>query len=159
MRRCRSGQRLSTLTLPQVACAESPQAWLPRWHVHGSEGGLADLSNTCNLPAWTRSSSRPATAIIPRIFQITDVSVVTTHTLQGMARVRSGQVSAWPSVSDRRSPQRLQDQVRLRVYVDRCPSICAGCSAGTVALGLEGGHVHSAGHPRIQARPRRGLHL
>jgi len=39
--------------------------------------------------------------IIPRIFQIMDASAVTARTLQGMARVRSGQAPAWPLVSDR----------------------------------------------------------
>jgi hypothetical protein len=39
--------------------------------------------------------------IIPRIFRIMDTSAVTARTLQGMARVRSGQAPAWPLVSDR----------------------------------------------------------
>ena len=39
--------------------------------------------------------------IIPRIFRIMDTSTVTARTVQGMARVRSGQAPAWPLVSDR----------------------------------------------------------
>jgi len=48
--------------------------------------------------------------IIPRIFQIMDASAVTTRTLQGMARVRSGQAPAWPLVSERSVRSGLQGQ-------------------------------------------------
>ena len=50
------------------------------------------------LPAWTRSLISPAAKTIPRIFRIMDTSAVTARTLQGMARVRSGQAPAWPFV-------------------------------------------------------------
>jgi hypothetical protein len=36
--------------------------------------------------------------IIPRISRIMDTCAVTARTLQGMARVRSGQAPAWPLV-------------------------------------------------------------
>ena len=39
--------------------------------------------------------------IIPRIFRIIGNCPVTARTVQGMARVRSGQAPAWPLVSDR----------------------------------------------------------
>jgi hypothetical protein len=44
----------------------------------------------------------PSAEIIPRIFRIMDPSAVSARTLQGMARVRSGQAPAWPLASDRR---------------------------------------------------------
>ena len=53
------------------------------------------------LPPWTRSLIPRMAKIIPRIFRIMDTSAVTARTLQGMARVRSGQAPAWPLVSDR----------------------------------------------------------
>ena len=68
---------------------------------HGSGGGRSHLSNLCILPAWTRSLISPVARIIPRIFRIMNTSAATTRTLQGMARVRSGQAPAWPLVSDR----------------------------------------------------------
>ena len=76
-------------------------AWLPRRRVNGSGGGKPHLSNLCILPAWSRSRIFPAARIIPRIFRIMDTSAVTARTLQGMARVRSGQAPAWPLVTDR----------------------------------------------------------
>ena len=42
---------------------------------------------------------------------------MTARTLQGMARVRSGQAPAWPLVSDRSVRSGLRGQARLRVYV------------------------------------------
>ena len=106
-------------------------------HAHGSGGGRPHLSNLRILPAWTRSLMSPAVKTIPRIFRIMETSVVTTRTLQGMARVRSGQAPAWPLSFDR-SVRRLQGQVRLRVYVDRYLSACAGCPAEQSRLRLEG---------------------
>jgi len=38
------------------------------------------------------------------------VTIVTASTVQGMARVRSGQAPAWPLVSDRSARRGLQDQ-------------------------------------------------
>ena len=37
-----------------------------------------------------------------RDFPAPGIFLVTAYTLQGMARIRSGQAPAWPSVSDRR---------------------------------------------------------
>ena len=76
-------------------------AWLPRTRVHGSGVRLSDLANLRILPAWTRSLISPAATIIPRIFRIMEASAVTARTLQGMARVRSGQAPAWPLSSVR----------------------------------------------------------
>jgi len=70
-------------------------------HDHGSGGRLSDLANLRILPAWTRSLISPAATIIPRIFRIMEASAVTARTLQGMARVRSGQAPAWPLSSVR----------------------------------------------------------
>jgi hypothetical protein len=68
---------------------------------HGSGGGRPHLSNLHTLPARTRSLVSRAAGTIPRIFRIMEASAVTTRTLQGMVRVRSGQAPAWPMVSDR----------------------------------------------------------
>ena len=65
-------------------------------HVHGSGGGRPHLSNLCNLPALTRTLISLAAKVIPHIFQIMETSAVTTRTLQGMARVRSGQLRPGP---------------------------------------------------------------
>ena len=73
-------------------------AWLPRRRVHGSGVRLSDLANLCTLPAWTRSLVIPVAKIIPRIFRIMETSAVAARTLQGMARVGSGQAPAWPLV-------------------------------------------------------------
>ena len=62
--------------------------------VHGSGVRLSDLANLCSLPAWIRTLISPAADIIPCIFRIMDTSAVTARTLQGMARVRSGQAPA-----------------------------------------------------------------
>jgi len=62
------------------------------------------------LPLWTRSLIPRMAKIIPRIFQIMDASAVTARTLQGMARVRSGQAPAWPLVSGRSVRSGLQGQ-------------------------------------------------
>jgi hypothetical protein len=70
-------------------------------HAHGSGVWLSDLANLRTLPAWTRSHISRAARFIPRIFRIMDTSAVTARTVQGMARVRSGQAPAWPLVSDR----------------------------------------------------------
>jgi hypothetical protein len=48
--------------------------------------------------------------IIPCIFRIMDTSAVTARTLQGMARVQSGQAPAWPLVSERSVHSGLQGQ-------------------------------------------------
>jgi hypothetical protein len=77
---------------------------------HGSGGGLSDLANLCALPAWTRLLIVADAKIIPRIFRIMDTSAVTARTLQGMARVRSGQAPAWPLVSDRSVRSGLRSQ-------------------------------------------------
>jgi hypothetical protein len=81
---------------------ESPWRMAPRAaHVHGSGGGIPYLSNLCTIPAWIRSLISSAAGIIPCIFRIMESSAVSARTLQGMARVRSGQAPAWPLVSDR----------------------------------------------------------
>ncbi len=54
-----------------------------------------------HLLAWTRSLVSPVAEIIPCIFRIMNTSAATARTVQGMARVRSGQAPAWPLVSDR----------------------------------------------------------
>ena len=91
-----------------------PSGWLPAWlpsrGVHGSGGGRPHLSNLCIVPAWTRSLISAAAETIPRIFRIMDISAVTARTLQGMARVRSGQAPVWPLVSDRGVRSGLQGQ-------------------------------------------------
>ena len=61
---------------------------------HGSGGGLSDLSNLCTLPARTRPPLFLTAGIIPRLFRIMETSPATACTLQGMARVRSGQAPA-----------------------------------------------------------------
>ena len=48
--------------------------------------------------------------IIPRIFRIIGNCPVTARTVQGMARVRSGQAPAWPLVSDRSVRRELRGQ-------------------------------------------------
>jgi hypothetical protein len=53
------------------------------------------------MPDRTRSLISRATETIPRIFRIMNTSAVTARTVQGMARVRSGQAPACPLVSDR----------------------------------------------------------
>ena len=45
--------------------------------------------------------------------------LATASTVQGMARVRSGQAPAWPLVSDRSVRSGLRGQASLRVYVDQ----------------------------------------
>jgi hypothetical protein len=110
---------------------------------HGSGGGRSHIPNLCVLPAWIRSLISPAAETIPRIFRIMETSAATARTLQGMARVRSGQAPAWPLVSDRSVRSGLQGQARLRVYVGRCLSTCAGCPAGTVALGAGGADTYT----------------
>ena len=107
-------------------------------NAHGSGGGRPHFSNLPTIPAWIRSLISPVAHIIPRIFRIMDISAVTARTVQGMARVRSGQAPAWPLVSDRSVRSGLQGQARLRVYVDQCLSTCTGCLAAQSRLRLEG---------------------
>ena len=59
---------------------------------------MPHVSNLRTLPAWTRSFMLCPAKVIPRIFRIMDPSAVTARSLQGMARVRSGQAPAWPLV-------------------------------------------------------------
>jgi hypothetical protein len=59
---------------------------------------MPHLSNLRTLPAWTRSFILCPAKVIPRIFRIMDPSAVIARSLQGMARVRSGQARAWPLV-------------------------------------------------------------
>lgn len=59
---------------------------------------MSHVSNLRTLPAWTRSFILCPAKVIPRIFRIMDPSAVTARSLQGMARVRSGQAQAWPLV-------------------------------------------------------------
>jgi hypothetical protein len=80
---------------------DNPRSTTLVGHVHGSGVRLPHLSNLCLLPAWIRLLISPASEIIPHIFRILDISAVTARTLQGMARVRSGQAPAWPLSSGR----------------------------------------------------------
>jgi hypothetical protein len=74
--------------------------WLPGMHVHGSGGRLCNLANyTICLHGLDRSS--PAMLGSFRVYSGSWNCPVTARTLQGMARVRSGQAPAWPLVSDR----------------------------------------------------------
>jgi hypothetical protein len=69
--------------------------------------------------------------------------VVTARTVQGMARARSGQASAWPLVSDRSAPQRYPgSSVTSRV---RSPGTftCARCPAATVMLDAGGADTYT----------------
>jgi hypothetical protein len=59
----------------------------------------------------------------------------------GPRPVRAG--SGLPLVSDRSVRSGLQAQARLRVYLGRYRSACAGCPAGTVALGAGGADTHT----------------
>jgi hypothetical protein len=72
-----------------------------------------------------------------------------TRTLQGMARVRSGHAAAWPLASDRsvRRGSRVKRDFACTFtrYFYLCPLSCGHSRA----WGWRGGHVHSAGHPRI----------
>jgi hypothetical protein len=86
---------------------------------HGSGGGMSHVSNLRTLPAWTRSFILCPAKVIPRIFRIMDPSAVTARSLQGMARVRSGQAQAWPLVLTGVSAVVSRGQARFRVYVDR----------------------------------------
>jgi hypothetical protein len=61
---------------------------------HGSGVRPSGSANSCTLPAWTRSLTAAVVKIIPRIFRIMDTLAVTARTVQGMARVRSGQAPA-----------------------------------------------------------------
>jgi hypothetical protein len=53
---------------------------------------------------------------------------MTARTLQGMARVRSGQAPAWPLVSDRSA--RRGSRVKRSVYVDQEPFRLYSLSCG-----------------------------
>jgi len=85
-------------------------AWLPRMRVHDSGGGGPDLSNLRILSAWTESHSSSAVETISWMFRIMHTSAVIARTLQGMARVRSGQAPAWRLVSDRSVRSGLRGQ-------------------------------------------------
>ncbi len=75
-------------------CHRSRQQRSERTCAHGSGGGRSYLSNLYILSAWTRSHISPAAETIPRIFRIMENAAATTLTLQGIARVRSGQAPA-----------------------------------------------------------------
>ena len=68
--------------------------------------------------------------------------LVTARTVQGMARVRSGQAPAWPLVLTGVSAEAPGSSVTSRV---RWPvlSTCAGCPAGTVALEAGGADTYT----------------
>jgi hypothetical protein len=70
------------------------------------------------------------------------------RTLQGMARVRPGQAPPWPLVSDRsvRRDSRVKRDFACTL-VGSFPPVLVALRAQS-RLGLGGGHVHSAGHPR-----------
>src|SRR5437763_252668 len=54
--------------------------------------------------------------------------------------------AVWPT---RYLPLGLRrSRVTSRMYGHQALLACARCPAATVTLSLEGGHVHSAGHPR-----------
>ena len=82
-------------------------------------------------------------------FRIMEPPAVTAHTLQGMARVRSGQAPAWPLVSDRsvRSGSRVKRD--FACTLTGTFRLCWLPCGHSRAWGWRGGHVHSAGHPRI----------
>ena len=63
---------------------------------------------------------------------------MTTCTVQGMARVWSGQAPAWPLSSNRSARRGLQGQARLRVTFTRHYSGCARCLRPQSCLRLEG---------------------
>ena len=67
---------------------------------------------------------------------------VTARTLQGMARVRSGQALAWPLVPDRsvRRGSRIKHDF---AYVHQAISACARCPAVTVMLEAEGADTYA----------------
>ena len=69
---------------------------------------------------------------------------MTARTVQGMARVRSGQAPAWPLVSDRSVRRGLQGQASLRVYVDQARFTCARCPAVTVTLDAGGADTYTS---------------
>ena len=63
---------------------------------------------------------------------------MTACTVQGMARVRSGQACPCPVVLAGVSAEAPGSSVTSRVRTHPAPSACAGCPAGTVTLRLEG---------------------
>ena len=68
-----------------------------------------------------------------------------TRTLQGMARVRSGQASAWPLSSGRsvRRGSRIKRDFALRCTFTRPFSTCARCPAVTVTLEARGADTYT----------------
>ncbi len=75
--------------------------------------------------------------VIPHIFRIMDTSAVTARTMQGMARVRSGQAPAWPLVSDRilSGPSSDLSPARALAPSARMPTALS-LRACTISLGI-----------------------
>ena len=91
---------LGHVAVDQVVPVKPGVRVLPIGHVHGSGGRLCDLANLCSACVDStahRLGGRYHSVYIPDHGNCP----VTARTLQGMARVRSGQAPAWPLVSDR----------------------------------------------------------
>ena len=101
----RRGVKLSVWDAP------CPAAWLQHWLQSWRPG--ADSRPSCfsgrTYPSWHESCERYALSqwsllllsrLLSAAIERTDISVLA-RIMQGMARVRSGQASAWPLVSDR----------------------------------------------------------
>ncbi len=130
--------------------SDHPGAGVPppkacRW-THGSGGRLCDLANLCYLPAWTRSLILAMAVIIPRIFRDMKTGPVTARTVQGMARVRSGQAPAWSLVSDRsaRRGSRVKHDLAC-TFTRKFPSVLVGLRSQS-CLRLEG-RAHTLSGP------------
>jgi hypothetical protein len=69
---------------------------------------------------------------------------VTARTVQGMARVRSGQALAWLLSRDRSARREVCGIKRdFGVYVHQAPFACAGCPAGTITLEAAGAGTYA----------------
>ena len=97
-------------------------------------------------------SSRGGRGIDPGYLFPPGNCAVTARTVQGMARVRSGQAPAWPLSSDRSVRRGSRVKRDFACTFTRHFS-CLVTLRSQSCLGWRGGHVLSAGHPRTLARP------
>ena len=101
-------------------------------HLQDTEGwlnGAAERAQRAALSRCTRSTvwSRIAAwccggdgpAVAPGVFSC-PAPPITARTLQGMARVRSGQASAWPLVNDRRGAEAPRSRVTESHFRRKC---------------------------------------
>ena len=107
----------------------------------------------CVVPSCDRRHRPVAWGVGRRLSVPAGGDLVTARTMQGMARVRSGQARPCPWFLAGVSVEAPESSVTSRVRAPGTIHLCPLSRGHSHALGWRGGHGHSAGHPRIVVRP------